>query len=125
MAAADTRVLSYGDVLLRASDVETLGPHGWLNDQVCIFRESHLQVVRWTSSALGSLLQVLSFYFEYLRREVLADANDLCILDVPTSFLLIHEGRHISTTVRPAAVAHITAMLLSTAAQIQRCPKCS
>ena len=41
MAAADHRVLSYGDVLLRASDVETLGPHGWLNDQVRTVRETH------------------------------------------------------------------------------------
>ena len=34
MGTADPKVLSYGDVLLRASDVATLSPYGWVNDQV-------------------------------------------------------------------------------------------
>lgn len=45
-SSGDPRVLSYGDVLLRESDVATLGPRQWLNDNI------------------------LEFYFEFLSRRL-------------------------------------------------------
>lgn len=55
MAEQDAKVLSYGDVLLRARDLELLSPPNWLNDSI------------------------ISFYFEYLQNECIADPEFVCL----------------------------------------------
>ncbi|KAG2424214.1 hypothetical protein HXX76_014745 [Chlamydomonas incerta] len=88
MRRGERKVLDFGDVLLREADVELLeGPH-WLNDQI------------------------VSFYFEYMEREVLpaaaaaaaaaaataaatpaaAAACSVLLLPPATCFLLMHAG---------------------------------
>lgn len=47
----DAKVLSYGDVFLRVGDVNLLEPPHWLNDNL------------------------ISFYFEYLQKECIGEAN--------------------------------------------------
>jgi sentrin-specific protease 8 len=55
MSGKDTRVLSYGDVFLRARDVELLDPPNWLNDAI------------------------ITFYFEYLQTECIREAKFMCL----------------------------------------------
>lgn len=60
------KVISYGDVLLRTSDVELLtGPY-WINDKI------------------------IEFYFEYLNNEFLQSRKDIFLVNPSVSFWVTH-----------------------------------
>ena len=93
----DDKVLSLGDVLLRRSDVDLLtGPH-WLNDQVkylyyiCMLHmlSEDLNAPSARLTKADNMVQVISFYFEYLTRES-GIANDATLLPASATFLLLH-----------------------------------
>ena len=81
---------------MRASDVATLGPQEWLNDTVQALSGCPHQLPSASKLHQKGLLQILSFYFEYLRQEILQAEDTVCIVDVATTFLLIHEGEWLS-----------------------------
>eukprot|EP00877_Chromochloris_zofingiensis_P004981 jgi/Chrzof1/14484/Cz09g04150.t1 len=69
MSDGDTKLLSFGDVLLRKSDVELLRTPNWLNDQI------------------------IAFHFEYLSREKYADMQQVVsFMSGATTFLLLNAG---------------------------------
>lgn len=63
------RLLSYGDVLLRKADLNLLLGPLWLNDNI------------------------IEFYFEFLRREGLNDADDLALIGPSMTFLVLQSNK--------------------------------
>ncbi len=65
-----TKVLSYGDILLRQQDVDLLHGRHWLNDQL------------------------MSFYFAYLEKEKYNNGTT-AYCGGSLTYLLSHVGRHL------------------------------
>ena len=63
---ADEKILSYADVLLRASDVALLADREWLNDTL------------------------IEFYVEYLRKAVLREHPKIALIGPSIAFCLMH-----------------------------------
>lgn len=105
------KVLSYGDVLIRRSDVELLSGPYWLNDQVLnsvrlscgasACRQSMHHDDRMTNlralckrdvsaeATISMCVQIISSYFEWLTRES-GCGNDVLLLSGSVTFLLLH-----------------------------------
>lgn len=90
------KLLSYGDNLLRRSDVDLLDGPFWLNDQVLLWACKTLYFVRktdffWLAEANVPIhiMQIITFYFDYLWREVYAaQQSSLLFVGGAMTFLL-------------------------------------